>query len=117
MLRHLLIETSFVTRRTPSIASTLLALDRQKQSPMQVRAVCVVGLPEPYLPLEEFDRAFSSCSHDMQQSRSPIHACLRETLALHDRYCRHEHRNIGSDDYREQKSLVVTLQFDGDTAL
>ena len=108
MRRHLLIETSFVTRRTPSIASTLLVLDRPKQSPMRVRAVYVVGLPKPYQPLEEFDRAFLSCSHDTQQSRSPIHACLRETLALHDRYCRHGHRNIGSDDCREQKSRVVT---------
>ena len=104
------------TRRTLSIASTLLALDLQKQTPMQVRVECVAGSPRPYLLLAEFDHAFSNCSPDMRLSRSPTHAFRRETSASHDRCCRHERRNIVSDDYREQKSLVETLQFDGDMA-
>ena len=116
MRRHLLLKTSFVTRRTPSIASTLLELDRQKQPPTQVRAECVADLPGPYLPLEEFDRASLSCSHDTRQSRFPKRAFLREISALRDRCCQHERRNIDSDDYREQKSPVETLQFDGDMA-
>lgn len=102
--------------RTPSIASTLLELDLQKLSPTQVHAVCVAGLPGPYLPLVEFDLAFLSCSHDMRQSRSPKRAFLREISALHDRCCQHERRNIDSDDYRERKLPVATLQFDGDMA-
>jgi hypothetical protein len=83
---------------------------------MQVRVACVAGLPRPYLPLAEFDRAFLSCTHDKRQSRFPRHAFLREISASHDRCCQRERRNIGSDDYRERKSPVETLQFAGDTA-
>ena len=103
-------------KRTPNIASTLLALDRQKQLPMQVRAECVAGLPVPCLPLEEFDRASLDCSLDKRQSRFPKRAFLREILASRGRYCQHVRHNIGNDDYHEQKSPGATLRFDGDKA-
>jgi hypothetical protein len=83
---------------------------------MQVRVACVAGSPTPYLLLAEFDHAFLSCIPDTRQSRFPRRAFRREISASHDRCCQHERHNIDSDDYRERKSPVETLQFDGDTA-